>query len=44
MRPDSLVEVGAGGLGYAFNNPGFVGSNAGVVETSEEDWHRAARR
>jgi NAD(P)-dependent dehydrogenase (short-subunit alcohol dehydrogenase family) len=29
-----------GGLDYAFNNAGFVGSNAGVVETSEEDWHR----
>jgi NAD(P)-dependent dehydrogenase (short-subunit alcohol dehydrogenase family) len=24
-----------GGLDYAFNNAGFVGSNAGVVETSE---------
>jgi NAD(P)-dependent dehydrogenase (short-subunit alcohol dehydrogenase family) len=29
-----------GGLDLAFNNAGFVGSNAGVVETSEEDWHR----
>jgi NAD(P)-dependent dehydrogenase (short-subunit alcohol dehydrogenase family) len=29
-----------GGLDYAFNNAGFAGSNAGVVETSEEDWHR----
>jgi NAD(P)-dependent dehydrogenase (short-subunit alcohol dehydrogenase family) len=29
-----------GGLDHAFNNAGFVGSNAGVVETSEEDWHR----
>jgi NAD(P)-dependent dehydrogenase (short-subunit alcohol dehydrogenase family) len=29
-----------GGLDYAFNNAGLVGSNAGVVETSEEDWHR----
>src|ERR1700685_1775147 len=29
-----------GGLDYAFNNAGFVGSNAGIVETSEEDWHR----
>jgi len=29
-----------GGLDYAFNNAGFVGSNAGVVETSEEDWNR----
>jgi NAD(P)-dependent dehydrogenase (short-subunit alcohol dehydrogenase family) len=28
-----------GGLDYAFNNAGLVGSNAGVVETSEEDWH-----
>jgi NAD(P)-dependent dehydrogenase (short-subunit alcohol dehydrogenase family) len=27
-----------GGLDYAFNNAGFVGSNAGIVETSEEDW------
>ena len=30
-----------GGLDYAFNNAGFVGSLAGVVETSEEDWQRA---
>src|SRR5262249_25672450 len=30
-----------GGLDYAFNNVGFVGSLAGVVETSEEDWQRA---
>ena len=29
-----------GGLDYAFNNAGLVGSNAGVAETSEEDWHR----
>jgi NAD(P)-dependent dehydrogenase (short-subunit alcohol dehydrogenase family) len=29
-----------GGLDYAFNNAGLVGSNAGIVETSEEDWHR----
>jgi NAD(P)-dependent dehydrogenase (short-subunit alcohol dehydrogenase family) len=29
-----------GGLDYAFNNAGFVGSNAGIVDTSEEDWHR----
>jgi NAD(P)-dependent dehydrogenase (short-subunit alcohol dehydrogenase family) len=29
-----------GGLDYAFNNAGFVGSTAGVVETSEEDWQR----
>jgi NAD(P)-dependent dehydrogenase (short-subunit alcohol dehydrogenase family) len=28
------------GLDYAFNNAGFVGSNAGIVETSEEDWQR----
>src|SRR5262245_28224615 len=27
-----------GGLDYAFNNAGFVGSVAGVVETTEEDW------
>jgi Mrp family chromosome partitioning ATPase len=31
---------GYGGLDYAFNNAGFVGSNAGIVETSEEDWHQ----
>ena len=30
-----------GGLDYAFNNVGFVGSMAGVVETTEEDWQRA---
>ena len=30
-----------GGLDYAFNNAGFVGSTAGVVETTEEDWQRA---
>jgi NAD(P)-dependent dehydrogenase (short-subunit alcohol dehydrogenase family) len=30
-----------GGLDYAFNNAGFVGSLAGVVETTEEDWQRA---
>lgn len=29
-----------GGLDYAFNNAGLVGSTAGVVDTSEEDWHR----
>jgi NAD(P)-dependent dehydrogenase (short-subunit alcohol dehydrogenase family) len=29
-----------GGLDYAFNNAGFVGSNAGIVETSEDDWLR----
>jgi NAD(P)-dependent dehydrogenase (short-subunit alcohol dehydrogenase family) len=29
-----------GGLDFAFNNAGLVGSIAGVVETSEEDWHR----
>jgi NAD(P)-dependent dehydrogenase (short-subunit alcohol dehydrogenase family) len=29
-----------GGLDYAFNNAGFVGSNAGIVGTTEEDWHR----
>ena len=29
-----------GGLDYAFNNAGFVGSLAGIVETSEEDWQR----
>src|SRR5262245_62516594 len=27
-----------GGLDYAFNNVGSVGSPAGVVETSEEEW------
>jgi NAD(P)-dependent dehydrogenase (short-subunit alcohol dehydrogenase family) len=30
-----------GGLDYAFNNAGFVGSLAGVVETTEEDWQHA---
>ncbi|MBV8398296.1 MAG: SDR family oxidoreductase [Acetobacteraceae bacterium] len=29
-----------GGLDCAFNNAGFPGSNAGIVDTSEEDWHR----
>jgi NAD(P)-dependent dehydrogenase (short-subunit alcohol dehydrogenase family) len=29
-----------GGLDYAFNNAGLVGTNAGVVDTNEEDWHR----
>jgi NAD(P)-dependent dehydrogenase (short-subunit alcohol dehydrogenase family) len=29
-----------GGLDYAFNNAGFTGPNAGIVDTSEEDWHR----
>jgi NAD(P)-dependent dehydrogenase (short-subunit alcohol dehydrogenase family) len=29
-----------GGSDYAFNNAGLVGSVAGVVETSEEDWNR----
>ena len=29
-----------GGLDYAFNNAGLVGSNFGVVETTEEDWNR----
>jgi NAD(P)-dependent dehydrogenase (short-subunit alcohol dehydrogenase family) len=28
-----------GGLDFAFNNAGLVGSVAGIVETSEEDWH-----
>jgi len=32
---------GYGGLDYAFNNAGFVGSTAGIVETTEEDWQRA---
>ena len=27
-----------GGLDYAFNNAGLVGSPTGVVETSEDDW------
>jgi NAD(P)-dependent dehydrogenase (short-subunit alcohol dehydrogenase family) len=31
-----------GGLDYAFNNAGFVGSNAGIVDTTEEDWHRVS--
>ncbi len=30
-----------GGLDYAFNNAGFVGSTAGVVDTTEEDWQHA---
>ena len=30
-----------GGLDYAFNNAGFVGSTAGVVDTTEEDWRHA---
>jgi len=29
-----------GGLDYAFNNAGFPGPNTGIVDTSEEDWHR----
>jgi NAD(P)-dependent dehydrogenase (short-subunit alcohol dehydrogenase family) len=29
-----------GRLDYAFNNAGFVGSTAGVVETTEEDWQQ----
>src|SRR5262249_2704993 len=29
-----------GGLDFAFNNAGFAGSNAGIVDTTEEDWHR----
>lgn len=29
-----------GGLDYAFNNAGFVGSTAGIVEMSQEDWDR----
>ena len=30
-----------GGLDCAFNNVGFVGSGAGVVDTSEADWEQA---
>jgi NAD(P)-dependent dehydrogenase (short-subunit alcohol dehydrogenase family) len=30
-----------GGLDYAFNNAGFVGSSAGIVGTTEEEWHQA---
>jgi NAD(P)-dependent dehydrogenase (short-subunit alcohol dehydrogenase family) len=30
-----------GGLDYAFNIAGFVGSTAGVVETTEDDWKHA---
>ena len=30
-----------GGLDYAFNNAGFVGSTAGIVDTTEEEWHQA---
>ena len=29
-----------GGLDFAFNNAGLVGSLAGIVETIEEDWNR----
>lgn len=29
-----------GGLDYAVNNAGFVGSTAGIVEMSQEDWDR----
>ncbi len=29
-----------GGLDFAFNNAGLVGSVAGIVETIEEDWNR----
>jgi hypothetical protein len=29
-----------GGLDFAFNNAGLVGSVAGIVETTEEDWNR----
>jgi len=29
-----------GGLDFAFNNAGLVGSLGGVVETTEEDWNR----
>src|SRR5580765_5764119 len=29
-----------GGLDYAFNNAGLVGSFAGIVDTPQEDWER----
>lgn len=29
-----------GGLDYAFNNAGTVGSMAGIVDTTEDDWNR----
>src|SRR5262245_23120420 len=29
-----------GGLDYAFNNAGLVGSYAGIVDTPQEDWDR----
>jgi NAD(P)-dependent dehydrogenase (short-subunit alcohol dehydrogenase family) len=29
-----------GGLDYAFNNAGLVGSYAGIVDTPQEDWNR----
>ena len=29
-----------GGLDYAFNNAGLVGSYDGIVDTTEEDWNR----
>jgi NAD(P)-dependent dehydrogenase (short-subunit alcohol dehydrogenase family) len=35
------VTARYGGLDYAFNNAGFVGSSAGIVETSEADWDQA---
>ena len=36
---NTTVE-GYGGLDYAFNNAGLVGSYAGIVDTPEEDWNR----
>ncbi len=36
-----MTAVGQyGGLDFAFNNAGLVGSVAGIVETTEEDWNR----
>src|SRR5215831_20731501 len=29
-----------GGLDYAFNNAGLVGSYAGIVDTPQEDWNQ----
>src|SRR5215471_6457023 len=36
MIRSAVVQYG--GLDYAFNNAGLVGSNGGIVETTEEDW------
>lgn len=38
MITSAVVQYG--GLDYAFNNAGITGSNTGIVEASEDDWHR----